>query len=373
MGVAYAAGMKYGMALWGLGLVLNFSSSAASKMELVQSVPLETTLAVPGLRDAQEVWLEMINGAKTTLDIEQFYISEQKGEALTPVLDAIKAAGKRGVKVRLLVDSKFFKTYPESVNEIGATPSCEARTVDFGDAVQHAKFFVVDGEVTFIGSQNFDWRALSHIHEIGIRIEDKGLTSQLLSVFERDWNKGDFTKPTVASKGTKDPLFVSAPQPLNPAGIAYSLPEILSLIKGAKRTVRVEVMEYSTDKGHWKELDNALRAAAKRGVRVQILVDESNLKKAKADMTALATVENVELKAVTIPQFSGGAIAYARLIHSKFLIADDAKVWIGTENWSESYFTKCRDVGVVTADGEIVKNLSLVFERVWKSDYAANL
>ena len=35
--------------------------------------------------------------------------------------------------------------------------------------VQHAKFFIVDGEEVFLGSQNFDWRALKHIHELGVR------------------------------------------------------------------------------------------------------------------------------------------------------------------------------------------------------------
>jgi hypothetical protein len=43
----------------------------------------------------------MINSAEKTLDIEQFYISNEKGEPLD-VLGAIVAAGKRGVVVRII-------------------------------------------------------------------------------------------------------------------------------------------------------------------------------------------------------------------------------------------------------------------------------
>ena len=80
---------------------------------------------------AQDVWLEMINSAQSTLDLEQFYVSNQAGEELEPVLQAISAAAQRGVKVRLIVDKKFYGTYPDSVNQIAQTINSEARTIDF--------------------------------------------------------------------------------------------------------------------------------------------------------------------------------------------------------------------------------------------------
>src|SRR5512140_1591724 len=41
--------------------------------ELVESVPIETTLDHPELRDASDVWLDMIAGAHTSIDLAQFY------------------------------------------------------------------------------------------------------------------------------------------------------------------------------------------------------------------------------------------------------------------------------------------------------------
>src|SRR4051794_29317994 len=75
-----------------------------ASVELVQSVPIETTLEVPGIADTQQVWISLIDSAKKTLDVEQFYISEKPGQSLTPVIAAVKAAAGRGVKVRFLID-----------------------------------------------------------------------------------------------------------------------------------------------------------------------------------------------------------------------------------------------------------------------------
>ena len=90
----------------------------SSDFELVESVPIETNLDNPDIRNTLEVWLEMINGAKKSLDIEQFYISNKPGEPLEEVLGAIIAASERGVNVRIIVDAGMYKTYPQSVDSL---------------------------------------------------------------------------------------------------------------------------------------------------------------------------------------------------------------------------------------------------------------
>src|ERR1041385_4903515 len=63
--------------------------------EIVESIPVETVLDNPDVRNTGEVWLEMINRATRSLDIEQFYISNQAGEPLDEVLRAIIRAAER--------------------------------------------------------------------------------------------------------------------------------------------------------------------------------------------------------------------------------------------------------------------------------------
>ncbi len=92
----------------------------APPLELVESVPVETTLAHPSLRKAADVWLEMVGRARRTLDLAQFYASDAPGSRLEPVVAAIEAAVAGGVRVRFLVEASFVKVYPETLARLTA-------------------------------------------------------------------------------------------------------------------------------------------------------------------------------------------------------------------------------------------------------------
>ena len=44
------------------------------------------------LPSAQQVWVDMLRGARQTVDLEHFYLSRKPGEALDPVLDELGRA-----------------------------------------------------------------------------------------------------------------------------------------------------------------------------------------------------------------------------------------------------------------------------------------
>ena len=263
-------------------------------LEIVESIPVETSLDNPDVRNTLEVWLEMIGNAKKTLDIEQFYLSNEPGEPLDKVVQAIQAAAERGVQVRFIADIKFYKTYPETLDLLNSKKNIEVRMIDFGKiqngGIQHAKFFIVDGEQVFLGSQNFDWRALKHIHEIGVRIHHPQAASAYLDVFNLDWqlcqkNSPEEALKVVPSKEYRVPFILTpegeepvkfypvwAPKELSPNPEFWSLGAILKLIEGAKQNISIELLTYSPisrDKSYWPELDVALRKAAARNVKVQ--------------------------------------------------------------------------------------------------------
>jgi phosphatidylserine/phosphatidylglycerophosphate/cardiolipin synthase-like enzyme len=375
-----------------LGLFLA-SSAHAFSIEVVQSVPKETNLQVAGLPLTQDVWLKMINGAKETIDLEEFYVTSQPGEALAPILDAIRAAAGRGVHVRLIVDSGFYKTYPTDPNSLAQVDNIEVKTIDFSSlgGIQHSKFFVVDGDEFYAGSANFDWLALEHIHEIGLHINDASMAQGLESVFNMDWNNTNETRAVSSSIAqAAQPItfarlaadifpagyqMMASPPKQTPAGIEDSLTEILKALANAETSFKLQVYEYDTTvfgtSQHWYVLDKAIRAAAARGVQVQLLVDKAALKAGKADLQALATLPNIQLQVITVPAWSGPVIPYSRLIHSKYFIVDGTSAWVGSENWSSTYFTGSRNVGIMLVDPTVISQLNLVFNQVWNSGYGA--
>ena len=97
-----------------LALVLVGVCSASPALELVESYPSETDFDQPDIRNTQEVWLELIDGAQNEILWQTFYVVHQQGEATGPVLEALKRAAKRGVKIQLLVDPSCARQHRSS-------------------------------------------------------------------------------------------------------------------------------------------------------------------------------------------------------------------------------------------------------------------
>lgn len=169
-------------------------SPLPNRIELVETAPVETTLDHADIRDAKDVWPEMIDRAQTSLDIAEFYAAEAdekhlEGSRLTPVIRAVCAAADRGVRVRFLADSKLAKQYEKTLAQLTAC-KVTVRILDLDSwtkGILHAKYFVVDGRESFVGSQNFDWRSLAHVQEIGARVESTEIAASLTDIFDLDF------------------------------------------------------------------------------------------------------------------------------------------------------------------------------------------
>lgn len=353
-------------------------------MELVESAPVETTLDHADVRNASDVWPEMIANAKKSIDFAEFYASEADEKhladsKLTPVIVAVEKATARGVRVRFMADQVFVKTYPDTLERL-RNVKVDVKVVDYsklGGGVIHAKYFVVDGEEVFIGSQNFDWRALAHIQEMGVRIRSLAVAQMLEDVFTIDWDAKKIAIPVrqaTPAKGGERISFVASPTGWLPDEKEWDLPRIALAIDAAKTNIDVQVLTYGArnrDGTPFTTLDDALRRAAARGVKIRLLV--SSWAKPK-DITEIAAVPNVAVRVITIPAWSGGEIPFARVAHAKYAIFDGGAVaWVGTSNWEGDYFTKSRNVGVMIEGGKAPARLEGIFEDGWTSSYAKAL
>src|SRR5437762_1401104 len=112
-----------------------------SALELVETAPVETSLRHAELREAWQVWPEMINRATARLDFAEMYSVDEPPSRLTPIIDALHAALKRGVRVRYLAEARFAtRTYPELVADLTAHG---AQVKKLEKPFLHAKYFVV--------------------------------------------------------------------------------------------------------------------------------------------------------------------------------------------------------------------------------------
>jgi phosphatidylserine/phosphatidylglycerophosphate/cardiolipin synthase-like enzyme len=364
-------------------------AAAAPAIEVVSSTPAETAISRAGTRDAAAVWLEMVNHARRTLDFAEFYLASEKGEALAKVVQAVLAAGRRGVRVRILCDASMAGTYPEIIGLFRGRPNIRTRLFDWRKltgGILHAKYFLVDGREAFIGSQNFDWRSLAHIQETGLRISGPLFVTVLRRIFDADWrySGGDprayldlALAPRLAFPA--DAVLVASPGRFNPPGVEDALTALLALIDHARRRVTVQLLSYSLDVDGGPQtftaIDRALRRAAGRGARVQMLVADWCLRSPRQldGLRALARVANVEIRFAAIPQARRGFIPYARVVHSKVMRIDDDVSWVGTSNWGYDYFFKSRNVEVILRRPAVARVLDEIFLSLWNGPYAQRL
>ena len=387
---AYRSLIRY---LW-LALALTLLPSAAAQarfeipgFELVHNAPVETTLGTPDLRGPVEVWCEMFRRARRSIDLEQYYIAGQTGEPLDTVIGCLEAAGRRGVRIRFLMEERGQSASDAAtIARVRAIPNLEFRMLPwarvFGTGIIHAKFFIVDGRTAFVGSHNFDWRALRHIDETGLRITDRRIAGQLHAIFEHDWNAA-----ALVAAGTPVPplrsanyapthgraFLVASPNSYDPPRVGDSQATLLRLIGEARRDIRVEVMSYSTNAfggGTYTLIDEALRAAAARGVRVRLLVANWTMHPNNLPgLESLDALPNVEVRVAAIPPASSGFIPFARVVHTKIMTIDGRVAWVGTSNWEGGYFDNSRNVEIVMRDRRMAARLTALHAQLWDSTY----
>lgn len=129
------------------------------------------------------IYLQAIDRAKKRVYITQAYFIPDH-----EILDALLAAARRGVDVRVIM--------PEVSNHIltdwlsrGFYSTLLRGGVTiwlFQNAMVHAKTATVDGQWTTIGTANIDRLSLSGNYEINVEIYDESIAAQMEQIFETD-------------------------------------------------------------------------------------------------------------------------------------------------------------------------------------------
>ncbi len=378
------------VAVLGCALASTAVAQSNESIELVETVPVETDLDREDIRSTHAVWRDMIDGAQRRIDLAHFYASNRPGSRLETIVAAIEAAAQRGVNVRFLADAGFADTYPDTLSRLERSENIDVRELNLRQStggVLHAKFMVVDASDVYVGSANFDWRALEHIQELGVRIRSKPAARDFVAVFDFDWATAGGEQPTAAVQPAEPGFYelsfagtpvrvapIFSPKPRLPTGTAWDLPQITHLIDNADERVWIQLLSYRTvgrDGEYFAQLETALRSAAARGVDVRLLLaDWSKRKGAIEGLQSLQALPNITVRMMCIPAASTGFVPFARVAHAKYMAIDGKRGWLGTSNWSRDYFFASRNAGVEIDGPALASRLERYFQRNWDSALA---
>ena len=159
----------------------------------------------------------------------------------------------------------------------------------------------------------------------------------------------------------------------------------LALIEAAERTLDLQYYAIHADSST-EQLLERLRAAAERGVRVRILLDDFNTVGADAQVLRLAFLKNIELRLYNpLPGSRGSLLGriftslhdvdqIQKRMHNKMFIADNAWGIAGGRNLGDAYFGRGEDSNFVDLDvlatGRIVRDMSASFDSYWNNELA---
>jgi cardiolipin synthase A/B len=271
---------------------------------------------------------DLINGAKTSIDMTMYELEDTTAEK------DLAAAEKRGVDVRVILDQREESENSAAYsylknNGVGVVYSWSKYYYT------HEKSMVVDGSTAVIMTANLTSQYYSTSRDFGVIDTKAKDIAAIVKVFN-----ADYAHKAVTPGPGADLVW----SPTN------SQTKLLALINGATSSLRIYANEMDDT-----AIENALVSAAKRGVDVQVCGENEDGEYDSA-YTTLADA------GVHISYYSNPDGFY---IHAKVIEADygtsGAKVFIGSENLSNTSLTENRELGLIIRNQTIMSSIASTF------------
>jgi cardiolipin synthase len=311
--------------------------------------------------------LAAIHNAKRRVSLET-YIYE-KGVVGAEFTDAMEAAARRGVTVNVTVDALGSKAMPgEWVERLEAAG---AKVGYFGPpkwfaprAVNnrtHRKMLITDGHVAFTGGVGLADHWLGHAEDtkhwrdMMVRIEGP-LARLMEGAF--DENLIETTRPVTP---IVDPPPDTPPSPRDSAMIVRSSPTggstdlkrlYLLSIAAARRTLDICSPYFITDSSS----DWALAQAARRGVRVRVLVEGDMTDAKPVKFASRDAYERLLRRGIAIYEYQ------PTMMHTKAMMVDGVWSMFGSANFDNRSLETNDEMNVAVSDSDLAARLIQEFE-----------
>jgi cardiolipin synthase len=320
------------------------------------------------LRNGDETFpamLEAVNNARTRIAFETYVFKD--GDVGRRFVDAFEAAAKRGVQVRLVLDSIGASLPDEQLDRMKAA-GVQTRwfnpvrfwQLEDTNYRTHRKVLVVDGDVAFTGGIGIDDQWLGHAQDrehwrdTQFKVVGPAVRGLEASFYENWLESGGITGPTLdpplaaQHTGARSVVLWS-----NPTGGASNIKLLYLLAIASARKSIVIHSPYVTldDSSRW-----SLDEARKRGVRVRIL--------SEGDITDSKPVKYAIRHEYQRLLDDGYELAEYEptMMHVKVLVIDDAVSLIGSANFGNRSFELNDEVTIAVADPELAAALMRDFE-----------
>jgi phosphatidylserine/phosphatidylglycerophosphate/cardiolipin synthase-like enzyme len=287
--------------------------------------------------------VEAINAAHKSILVKMFLFSDPE------LLDAIIAAKKRGVKVKVMLNPsrRSGEEENEETHKKLEAAGIEVRDTNPSFAITHEKSMVVDEKLAFVKSLNWQTKNLTETRDYAIVTSHPHEVEEVILCFEADWHRKDF----------------------NPGEEAHLIwcslngrERIAKFIDQATHTLFMQNERYQD----LVIIERIVRAAS-RGVKVHVMVPPPHtlkMEKIVEGVGGLRIMDDVGIKIHKLKHLK---------LHGKMLLADGVRAIVGSINLAPGSFDHRRELAIEIHDEDIVERLQEIAHHDWKNSHPLDL
>ena len=286
--------------------------------------------------DSARPVLDAIRASTRSVRIKMFSFTHR------PLLDALVAAHRRGVTVRVMLNP---------ARRDGETDNDDARDMlqQYGIEVNasspvfdltHEKSMVVDDEHAFVESLNWTDENFTETRDYAVVTPSAREVVEIVDCFEADWHREDFAPGDAAH-------LIWCP--------VNGRMRIADFIDGARHSLFVQNERYQDP-----VIIERLVRAARRGVKVHVMAPAPHHLKPKKLMegvSGLRILDDVGIKIHRLKHLK---------LHAKMILADHERAIVGSVNLTPGSFDHRRELAIAVSDHRVLTPLSHVARHDWK-------
>ena len=305
--------------------------------------PIQVFFTVPGNQEAADALeaslLSSINGADEQIDVAMYNFN------LTSIADGLVTAEKRGVAVRVVLDSDALDGQAAQRMQAGGVEIIGDRQ----ESLMHNKFLVIDGLEVWSGSLNLTESGLGNDNNNMVWIESVELAALYSDEFNEMFELDRFGAgaPIPPGKGTLDVGGVKVEVLFSPDD--HPSERLVELVEQAG--TKIDFLAYAFTLNN---LRDSMLQAHQDGLNVSGVFDESQAGSEGGEYEAMRSAGlDVRLDGI------GG------LMHDKVIILDEDTVVLGSYNFTRSADENNDENLLIIHDAGIARQYTAEFARIY--------
>jgi phosphatidylserine/phosphatidylglycerophosphate/cardiolipin synthase-like enzyme len=306
--------------------------------------------------DGRGVYLQAFDAARHDIRIEICVLEDPQ------ILQRLRAALQRGVRVRVIVDRSKYEALPSEQGNLARYLTGPGGKLHLSNPMfprSFPKIILIDDDLLVYGSACLDQTTFAQYRDFAHTSADPRLLRDAHRLFETDWAHS-------APVGLDPPPFNPTPRltasdllvsPVNAAD------RLVTLYQEARRTLDV----YTEILGS-RVLESELAAAVERGVRVR-LIAPLQVNNAPPDVQEAQLASLAELAGAGVRVHVSGPVQSAALpyMHARAAVVDGEVAYLGSISLSPDSVAFNREMGLIVRDRGTVRQLQEQFDSDYRS------